>query len=120
MATKVVEVVTSAAGAFSTDINAPGEILAVSLLIGTLSTPDIAITDLVTGAGIFTSAGVAASGRWQPRAVNCTVLGVDTADTAGPPVTHVSYGYPVCLGKAHIAVTGAGDAKRGTIYVTYR
>jgi hypothetical protein len=120
MSTKVVEVVTDAAGAFSTDISLSGEVMAVGVLVGTLSTPDVTITDKDTGATLFAKAGIASDGKWQPREVAVTTAGVATADTAGPPITMANYVAPFCMRHAHIVVAGAGDTRRGTIFIAYR
>ena len=120
MSTKVTPIAVSAAGGMTIDVPAQGEILAVGLAIGTLDTPDITITDLDTGAAIFSKSAIAASGRWHPRAAAQTVAGVDTADAAGPPETNVAYVPPVCLHRAHVVVAGAGNATKGTLYIYYR
>ena len=103
---------TSSGGAFSIDVNLPGKVQAVGLAIGNLSTPDVAITDLLTGAGIFAKTGIAASGRWQPKIVAQGTDG-DDLDTGGD----VAYDAPTCFGNLHIVVAGGGDTKSGTLYV---
>lgn len=103
---------TSSGGAFSISVTLPGKVQAIGLAIGTLSTPDVAITDSLTGAAIFSKAGIASSGRWQPKVV---ANGTDGAalSTAGD----VAYDAPACLQTLAIAVTGGGDTKTGTLYV---
>lgn len=114
--TKQVSIVTDGSGAFSATITAPGRVLAVGLVLGTLSTPDIAITDALTGAAIFSKAGIAASGRWNPRVLEQTAAGVDIAAAEGPPVVNNVYGPPAVFRTIAIAVTGAGNTLTGTLY----
>jgi len=115
--TKQVAITTAADGSFSQVITCPGEILAIGLVIGNLSTPDIAITDTLTGAAIFSKAGIAASARFQPRVLGQTSAGVDIAAAAGPPAIDNVYVPPACFRQLSIAVTGAGDTKSGTLYI---
>lgn len=120
MSTQVIPIVTAADGSFTTNVNCSGEVLAIGLVMGTLVSPHLTITDLDTGAPVFAKTDVLANSRWQPGAVIQTVAGADTADAAGPPETNANYARPVCFRQAHVAVANAGDSKRGTLFIAYR
>jgi hypothetical protein len=108
---------TDGAGAFSVTITAPGRVMAVGLVIGTLETPDITITDALTGAAIFAKTGIAASARWAPRVLEQDSAGVDIAAAAGPPVINNVYGPPSIFRTVTLAVAGGGATKTGTAYL---
>jgi hypothetical protein len=115
--TKQVAITTDGAGAFTNTITCPGRILAVGLVLGTLETPDVTITDALTGTSVFAKAGIAASGRWHPRVLEQTAAGVDIAAAAGPPVINNVYGPPAVFRTLTVAIAGGGDTKTGTIYL---
>ena len=119
MSTKTVEIVTDSNGSFATDIPCAGQILAIALDIGTLSTPDLAITDKVTGASIFSKTAIASTARWQPKVEANGVDGAALAAAAGPPAVDNVYAAPIAFRGLHIAVTGGGDTVRGTLYIAY-
>lgn len=118
-ATTKVHIKSAADGSFSHVVHAAGEILAISLVIGTLSTPDVAITDTLTGAAIFTKTGIAATNRWQPKVKVQTTAGVDIVAAAGPPVLQDVYASPVCTKSLSIVVAGAGDTLEGDLYISF-
>ena len=104
---------TNGSGAFSQTFTAPGLVRAVGIVIGDLSTPDVAITDAATGDNILTVAGVAADTRYQPKVIATDPADGGALDTAGD----VAYESPACLGSMTVAVTGAGITKTGTLYL---
>lgn len=107
-----VAIVTDGAGAFAQTITAPGKTVAVGLVIGSLSTPDVTLTDFLTGGAIFAKAGIASSGIWQPKVVAVSVAAA-ALNTAGD----VAYDSPACLRSLRVVVAGGGDTKSGTLYV---
>lgn len=107
-----VALLTDGAGAQSKAITAPGKIVAVGLVIGSLSTPDVTLTDDLTGGAIFAKASIASSGIWQPKVVAVSVAAA-ALNTAGD----VAYDSPACLRALRIVVAGGGDTKAGTLYV---
>lgn len=115
-----VNVVTAADGTFSQEVRVPGEILGVFLDIGTLSTPDLTITDKLSAKDILNVDAVAASTQYRPKALAQSVAGVDLAAAAGPPVVANEWEPVVCYGIATVAVAGAGDTKSGTVYIAFR
>lgn len=96
---------TDGAGAATVQTNFYGELIAIDLTLGTLSTPDIAITEEPAGTEILTVAGVAADTRYYPSA--------EAAGTDGAGLTE--YAHVVVLGKLQVAVTGGGANKSGEI-----
>jgi hypothetical protein len=120
MATRTKQVTlgpTDGAGAFSITVTAPGRVMAVGLAIGTLETPDLTITDALTGAAVFAKTGIAASARWTPRVLAQSTAGVDLAAAAGPPAIDNVYGSPSILRTVTAVVAGGGDTKTGTLYL---
>lgn len=105
---------TDGAGAFSVAVaNITGRVAAVAVALGTLSTPDIAVTDTITGDPILTAAGIAADTRYQPKVVASDPADGTALDTAGD----VAYEAPAVIRGVSIAVTGGGDTKTGTLYL---
>ncbi len=104
---------TDGAGAFSIDVNLPGKVVAVGVVIGTLAnTVDLAITDLITGAAIFSKSNISATALFQPKMVPVSVAAA-ALNTAGD----VAYDSPACLRQAHIVLAQGGDTKTGTLYL---
>lgn len=120
MNVKQVNIVTDTNGDFTIPVRIQGEVLAVALVIGTLSTPDVTITDTLTAEAIFAKTGIAATDSWQPRRLAVSSAGVDLAAAAGPPVLNDQYVPTVCLGTATVLVAGGGSVKSGTLYIAYR
>jgi len=109
---KNIPITTSASGAFVGDVNVTGEIMAVAVDLGTLSTPDITLTDLLTGDTILAKTGLATDKLYEPRRlVQDASTGADIA---------VTYDRPVVMGKLHVVIAGAGDTLSGAIRVAYR
>lgn len=104
---KSVPLVTDGAGAASATVRAGGVILrAIHVEIGTLSTPDIEITEEPEGTTVLSVVGVAADTRYVPT--------MEGADDAGAAVTGSALPVPV-LDRIQIAVTGGGDTKSGRV-----
>jgi hypothetical protein len=104
---------TDGAGAFSVSVTAPGLVRAVAVDLGTLSTPDLVITDAVTADNILTVAGIAADTRYQPKIVATDPADGSALDSAGD----VAYESPACMGTMTIAITGGGAVTTGTLYL---
>lgn len=104
---------TDGSGNFSVTVTAPGLVRAIGIDIGSLSTPDITVTDALTGANILTVAGVAADARYQPK-----IVATDPADGSALDATgDIAYESPACLRTMTIAVAGGGVAGVGTAYL---
>jgi hypothetical protein len=105
-----VAVKTDAAGDFEREVAIRGQLVAVKVEKGDLSTPDLEITDEPTGTNLLTVAAIAASAIYYPQ-----VATNDPADgTAGD-----AFVSPVVFGKAKVVVSGAGDTKSGTIRLVF-
>lgn len=117
MAVKVKQVTlgpTDGSGNFSVAVGGiTGRVSAIAVVKGTLSTPDIAITDTITADPILTVAGVAADTRYQPKVIASDPADGSALDTAGD----VAYEAPAVIRGVTIAVTGAGVATSGTLYL---
>lgn len=120
MNVRQIGIVTDTNGDFVTDVKVQGEVLAIALVIGDLSTPDITITDLLTAESVFVKTGIAASDTWHPRRLVQSAAGVDLAAAAGPPAIANEYGPVVVFRDAHVVVAGAGSIKSGTLYIASR
>jgi hypothetical protein len=102
----------NAAGDYAVDQRVSGQIIAIFVDLGTLSTPDVTVTDLTTGDVILTAAGIAADKVFMPRRL---VQGAaDGADIVA------MYDAPVVLNTAHVVVAGAGNKTSGDLYIAYR
>ena len=112
MNTRKLDITTAADGTFSADIQTPGRIHAVSLVIGDLSTPDLSCTDLLTGASVLVDGAVGATTRYQPRIVG-------NLNTDGTGLADPNFVTPVVLNKMHVTIISGGDTKSGTLYVTH-
>jgi hypothetical protein len=103
---------TDGAGAFSITVTAPGLVRAVGVVIGTLETPDITITDALTGDGVLAVTGVASDTRYTPK-----VFAQDTAGANLSTVGDATYESPAIIQSATIVVAGGGATKTGTLYL---
>lgn len=115
-----VRITTDGDGAATEDVRVPGEILGIFVDIGDLSTPDVLITDVLSGKTILTLTGLNASTAYRPNALAQTTAGADIAAAAGPPVVNNHYLPVICYGAARIALSGAGTTKTGTVYIAFR
>lgn len=108
---KSVPIVTAADGSASVDVRAGGLILrAVRVEVGTLSTPDFAITEQPGNTAILSVAAVAADTTYYPSVLSDNASGVDVVG-AGVPI-------PV-FDRIQILVSGAGDTKTGRVILLY-
>ncbi len=116
MSVKTISIRTAADGSYTYTRQFSGTIRAIEIQIGDLSTPDIAITDDTYSINILTLTGVAASATHRPSAFLEAADGTTAAlvGTAMKGATAISI-----MGVLKIAVTGAGDTKRGTIRILY-
>lgn len=107
----IIPVVTATDGSFSADVRLYGCVVAVGLRIGTLSTPDVVITDGLTGAAVFSKAGIASDGRWQPQVL--------LQDDAGVDLSPDVFGAPAVTGILRVAITGGGSEKSGSLVILF-
>ena len=105
MSLKLVTVETDADGEFTYERRMAGVIHGIAIDIGTLTTPDITITDGVWDTAVLTVAGLAADAIYQPVAAASTVLGAASATLVPVPI----------FGSLKIVVTGGGANFTGTI-----
>jgi len=105
--TRRVAIVTDGTGVASATVRAGGlKLLAIEVELGTLSTPDIAITDEPSTRELLSVAGLAADAHYT--------CGVQLQDTDGTNLTG-AFGVPIVTGRIEIAVTGGGAAKSGNV-----
>lgn len=107
---KVVTLTTNASGDASAEQRIYGVIVGLGVRLGTLSTPDITITDGLTGGPVFAKTAVASDLRVQPRVLVQDDAGADIAAT---------YDKPVVTGLLSIVVAGGGSLKTGEIVIVY-
>lgn len=110
IALKSVPIVTDGAGAASVTVRGVLVLRCIDFELGTLSTPDIDLTDEETGTVILSVDGVAADTRYVP-----TILGTDDA---GADVTGAALPFPV-MGRIQVEVTGGGATKTGRLVLMY-
>ncbi len=104
--TQSVPIITDGSGVASADVRiGGGRLFAVKVELGTLSTPDIHLTDEPDGVSLLTVAGVAVDTRYNLAALAAKADG--TASTTYVPV-------PV-LGRVHVVVSGGGATKTGRL-----
>lgn len=108
---KRVPVTTLADGSFSQDIHVTGQVEAVFVSLGNLSTPDISITDLMTAKVVLAKTGLATSKLYQTKTVVQKASdGTNLSDLDDVPV----------FGHLNVAIAGGGDKASGTIYIMVR
>lgn len=110
VAGKVVTLTTDGGGDALAEIRLYGVIHGVGVRIGTLSTPDVTITDGLTGAPVFSKTGMTTDLRVQPRVPVQDEDGVDIPST---------YDSPVVTGLLRIEVAGGGSSRTGEIVLVY-
>ncbi len=109
--TKSVPIVTAADGTDLTTVRlGPCRLHMIRFELGTLSTPDIAITEQPGNKTLLSVAAVAASKDYLPTMLGQTTGGVDVAG-AGLPM-------PV-LDRIQIAIAGGGDTLTGRLIFLY-
>jgi hypothetical protein len=92
VSTKRIRVRTATDGTYTYERAMSGTVRAVEVQVGDLSTPDVAVTDGVYGTAVYSASGMAADAK-------SALLDV------------------VVMGTLKVAVTGAGDTKRGWVNV---
>jgi hypothetical protein len=114
---------TSSEGTVSVDVRITGPLVAVDLQLGTLSTPDIEITDEPAGITLLDVAGVDADARWQLgrllQGSDGEDLTVEVHDGDDGTSEVSAYAPPVVIGRVHIAVTGGGASKGGLLTLVF-
>ncbi len=113
---KTISILTNSSGAYTWQRYFTGVIDAIEVDIGTLSTPDVAITDDTHTISILSVAGVAATTVYYPSAFLEAADGTSAAlvGTAMKGATSRPF-----IGVLKIAVTGAGDTLKGHIRILY-
>ena len=111
LAVKSVPIVTDGAGAASVTVRAGGLVLrAVRLELGTLSTPDITLTEEPGSTAILAVTGVAADTTWYPTVLGDNGSGVDVTGAALP--------IPV-YDRILVVVAGGGATTTGRLVLMY-
>jgi len=87
-----------------------GVIEAIAFRLGSLSTPDITVTDGLSGGAVLAVTGLAADTRYHPR-----VLEQDGVD--GSNLTSVTR--PAVTGQLKVVIAGGGDKKTGSVVVLW-
>jgi hypothetical protein len=106
---RLIPLVSGGSGTGSIHVTTSGLVRAIGLLVGTLETPDIAITDGLTGAPVLSVTGLAADTRYQPSVPQ---QDEDGADLDTDPII---YAPPVITGRMDVAITGAGNNHLGQL-----
>ena len=116
MSVRTIAIRTAADGTFTYERSFRGEIRALELQIGDLSTPDIDVTDDTYSKTLLSVNGVAADTVWLPsdflQAADAT-----TAALVGTAMKGATSA--VVMGVLKVAITGGGDTKRGRLIVLY-
>jgi hypothetical protein len=109
--TKRVPIVTNGSGVSAASVRlGAARLLAIDVALGTLSTPDITITEQPANVVVMAVAGLAASTRYNP---SVALTGDDGAAVAG------AFGPYVALGRLDVAIAGGGATKIGELTFTY-
>lgn len=103
---RTIHVLTDGTGAFSQDIAYRGQLIAVQVATGDLSTPDLDITDEPSGTNLLSVNAIAEDTTYYPMVASSDI----TDGTAGD-----GWQAPAVFGRLTVAVTGGGNAKSGTI-----
>lgn len=106
-----VPIVTASDGTDQSTVNL-GEVLlhAIRLELGTLSTPDITVTEEPIGDTILGVLAQAADKTWYPSVLGTDAAGADIAEAARP--------YPV-YDRIQVAIAGGGNVKTGRLILLY-
>jgi hypothetical protein len=107
---KIITVLTDADGEFTYERRLAGVVKAIAIDVGTLTTPDIVISDGVWDTEILTVAGLAADAVYHPLAPGHDTDGEVLGDTLVEPAI---------FGSLKIEVTGGGANFTGTIRVLF-
>src|SRR4051812_35226514 len=101
---KTIPVTTDVSGNADVEVRLYTVITAIGVRIGTLSTPDVTITDGVTGAPVYADTGLTVDVRVMPRVLVQDGAGNDIAAT---------YDRPAITGILRIQIAGGGNTKSG-------
>jgi hypothetical protein len=104
-------ITTATDGTFTADVRVYGVIEAVAVRLGSLDTPDITVTDGLTGASVLAVTGVASDARYMPR--------VPVQDDTGADVDPAVLDKPSVTGVCRITVAGGGSKKSGAVVILY-
>jgi len=115
MSVKRVFIRTAADGSYTWERAFKGVVHAIEFKIGTLSTPDIDITDDDYSFSLLSVNGVAADTVYLPSDFLQDNAGADVE----APATTKSATPAVVMGTLKVAVTGGGDTKRGEVVILY-
>jgi hypothetical protein len=110
LAIKSVPIITDGTGAASATVRGVCVVRCIDFELGTLSTPDIDITDDPVGTVMLSVDGVNADTRYVP-----TILGTDDA---GADVAGAALPFPV-MSRIQIDITGGGASKAGRLVFLY-
>lgn len=114
MSTKTIFIRTAADGTFTYERNFKGVIDGIELIIGTLSTPDIDITDDTYGISFLSLNGVAADAAYYPGNWLMSDAAVPLEDNSTQMAAPA-----VCMGVLKVAVTGGGNTLKGRVTILY-
>ena len=95
-----------ATGAATVHLQTSGKLVGVALLLGTLVSPHIAVTDTATGLSLLAKIDNTENTVWQPLIQACDATGTPIAATYTPPVI---------TGEITVAITAAGNSHRGNV-----
>ena len=116
MSVKQIIIRTAADGSYTYTRAFKGVINAIEFLIGDLSTPDIDVTDDKYSKTLLSVNGVAADTLYLPsdflQAADATTAALVGTAMKGARAA-------VVMGTLKVAITGAGDTKRGTVNIHY-
>jgi len=115
MSTKTTFIRTDAAGAFTYERNFKGVIHGLEFQIGTLTTPDIDVTDDTYGVSFLSVNGVAADTAYYPGEFLQDNAGADLEVDTGVKAGTAA----VCMGVLKVVVTGGGNTFKGRLVVLY-
>jgi hypothetical protein len=108
VSSRTVYVSTDTGGDFEWERALFGVVRGISVEIGTLTTPDIAITDDTWGTSLLSVTGLAADAVYRPSAPLQAAAGTDIADSSAPATV---------MGRIKVAVSGGGSQKTGRIHL---
>lgn len=103
---RTVHVTTDASGDFTESVGVRGQLVAVWVDTGDLSTPDLDITDEPTGTSLLHSAAMAGDAIYYPQVASTDI----TDGTAGD-----GFVSPAVFGHLKVVIAGGGDTNTGTI-----
>jgi len=100
-----VPILTDSSGDDVSTVLIKGRLAKVTLELGSLTTPDLTITDEPAGTTLLADAGVASDTDYYPSVVMC--------DDAGAPVA--GFSEPIVFGRLQVTIAGGGATKAGAV-----